>query len=187
MTGGFFANVTTLEELRAEFLRLIKLHHPDLKGGDTETMKLVNSAYTAATKRLLKTREDGDVAGGKKAWSEGKWAHWEDLSEKMRATIEKLLLIEEVEVDLRGYWLWISGGPVPAPKGVEKTATEEALRKAGCKYSASKDEWYFQGIPSSGRGKMTKEEIKAKYGSEKVKAKGSKRSRSTSSHAELEA
>lgn len=40
-TMKYFMNCKSLEDLKAEYRRLVKLHHPDL-GGNTETMKAIN-------------------------------------------------------------------------------------------------------------------------------------------------
>ena len=40
----FSSNINTMEELRREYRRLAKLHHPDT-GGDTEDMKQINAEY----------------------------------------------------------------------------------------------------------------------------------------------
>lgn len=40
----YFEHCTTLDELRAEYRRLIKINHQDV-GGDAETMKSINNAY----------------------------------------------------------------------------------------------------------------------------------------------
>lgn len=54
----FFTTCHTLEELKAEYKRLIKIHHPDL-GGDNATMAQINAQYDDLAKRLPKTRADG--------------------------------------------------------------------------------------------------------------------------------
>lgn len=38
----FFDNVTTVEELKKEYKKLVFKHHPDI-GGDNETMATINS------------------------------------------------------------------------------------------------------------------------------------------------
>lgn len=40
----YFENVTTLDELKREYKRLAKLHHPDV-GGDTATMQQINAEH----------------------------------------------------------------------------------------------------------------------------------------------
>ena len=40
----YFTNCKTLNELKAEYRRLVMIHHPD-RGGDEETMKAINNEY----------------------------------------------------------------------------------------------------------------------------------------------
>jgi exodeoxyribonuclease VII large subunit len=40
----FFTNCKSLDELKAEYRKLVKLHHPD-RGGDPEVMKAINNEY----------------------------------------------------------------------------------------------------------------------------------------------
>lgn len=42
----FFANCKSLNDLKAEYRRLVLKHHPDV-GGDVETMKAINCEYEA--------------------------------------------------------------------------------------------------------------------------------------------
>lgn len=42
----FTSNINTMKELRREYRRLAKLHHPDT-GGNTEDMKQINAEYDA--------------------------------------------------------------------------------------------------------------------------------------------
>ena len=54
----FFKNCHTVEEIKAGYKRLARLHHPDL-GGDLETMKALNNAYEKALKNC-----DGQQSAG---------------------------------------------------------------------------------------------------------------------------
>ncbi len=40
----YFMSCKTLDELKREYRRLSKIHHPD-RGGDEETMKAINSEH----------------------------------------------------------------------------------------------------------------------------------------------
>ena len=51
----FTSNISTMEELRREYRRLAKLHHPDA-GGDTENMKEINSEFD--TLSLILSRQE---------------------------------------------------------------------------------------------------------------------------------
>lgn len=45
ISGKYFYNVATLEELRGQYRKLVMIHHPD-KGGKTEEMQELNAEYT---------------------------------------------------------------------------------------------------------------------------------------------
>lgn len=47
----YFVNITTLEELRKEYRRLVKVNHPDM-GGSAEEMKIINIEYEIQFKSL---------------------------------------------------------------------------------------------------------------------------------------
>ena len=40
----YFTNIKTLDDLKKEYRRLVMLNHPD-RGGDLETMKIINLEY----------------------------------------------------------------------------------------------------------------------------------------------
>ena len=48
----FFEGITTEAQLKLNFRRLAIMYHPD-KGGDIETMKLINKEYDEVKKSLL--------------------------------------------------------------------------------------------------------------------------------------
>lgn len=45
ISGKFFYNVKTLEDLRGQYRKLVMIYHPD-KGGKTEDMQALNAEYT---------------------------------------------------------------------------------------------------------------------------------------------
>ena len=53
----FFTNCKSLDELKAEYRRLIKIHHPDC-GGDAGVMKQVNNDYEARFEQLKKQHNE---------------------------------------------------------------------------------------------------------------------------------
>lgn len=173
MTFAELSAATTLEALRAAFKKLVLKHHPD-RGGDIETMKLLNAAYTAQTKRIISGESARSERETGKAWSERKTQHYTDLSEKLRATLEKLMVIPEIEVEQIGLWFWVDGCDEPARKGEVKPDLEVQLREIGLRYSYGKRRWYFAGVPTSGRGKASTAKMRFDHGSRKVKGKGSR-------------
>ena len=165
---SFFTECHTPEQLRAEFKRLVLKHHPD-RGGSEDTMKQVNADYEAASKRVVYEASAADEAG---AWSDKKTAFHVEMNEKLRVVLEALMLIPDIEVELSGLWFWIDGCPAPVKRGEERPCVMQRLYDLKCRYSFNKGRWYFPGTPTSGRGKAKMGEIRAKYGSSRVKGGG---------------
>ena len=85
----FFFNVTSIDELKAQYKKLAKQHHPDL-GGDVETMKAVNTEYEALFKTLNTERKH-------------------DMSDGFREAIDKVINFEGLNIEICGSWVWVSG------------------------------------------------------------------------------
>jgi curved DNA-binding protein CbpA len=159
----YFADCKTLEELRAEYRKLCLRYHPDRNHDEdtTRIMQEINAAYTAATKRM--TSQDGWSAPHGKQWSQGRETYYADLNEKLRDIIYKLIGIPGVVVEVTGYWLWV--------EHPDSRAIKDDLKTIGCKWSRNKQQWYYPGIPSRGRGNKSKDDIRAKYGSKRYAGK----------------
>lgn len=149
----YFNNVKNLDELKKEYRRLSKLHRPDC-GGDEETMKAINNEHDELfelLKRQHNARADADPTGKTRRTTE--------TAQEFRDVIEALLKLD-LTVELCGSWLWISGDTKPH---------KEALKKVGCRWSASKKMWYWR-HPEEGytrsRGKATMNQIRNRYGSQ---------------------
>ena len=151
----FFTHCTTLDELKAEYRRLAMRHHPD-RGGDTETMQRINAEYEAKFE-LLKHEHN--------ATHDERHQTNEAPADFIRI-IEALLRLDGIEVELCGCWLWISG---------DTRKHKEALKAAGCRWSANKERWYWRpvyGTSSFHRGNQSLGMIRAKYGSQRFAANG---------------
>lgn len=139
----YFAHCATLDELRAEYRRLIKLHHPDV-GGDPETMKTINNEYDVAFDALKR---------GTASAAETPAAY--------RAAVENILHCDGLNIELCGSWLWVTGNTY---------VYRETLKAAGYRFAAKKRAWYWhpEDAYTTGRGKKTLEQIRMCYGSQAV-------------------
>ena len=150
----FFAQCTTLDELKSEYRRLVKLHHPDL-GGDTATMQAINAAYEDAFDRLKKQHNDTHDEAHQTT----------ETAAEFMEIIEVLLRLDGLDIELCGSWLWIGGNT---------REHKDALKAAGCRWSSNKKLWYWRHEEDSHRwhrGKSTIGEIRAKYGSQHITGK----------------
>lgn len=163
----YFDHLHTITEVKQEYHRLTKIHHPDV-GGSTETMQAINAQYTERVKHLKRygerrtaeqareTTRPHDNAG--KTYDTAR--HSEAPDEFIRI-ISAVVGLAGIDIDLVGTWVWITGNTY---------IHREALKAAGFRYASKKRAWYWHS-PDDGcsrGGKKSLDEIKAKYGSERL-------------------
>lgn len=156
----YFANVKTLDQLKAEYRRLCMKHHPD-RGGDTATMQEINDEHDRLFE-ILKAQQNAAADADKT----GRTQRTTETAEEFREILDLLLKLDGLKVELCGCWLWISG---------ETMKHKYQLRAAGCRWSSGKRMWYWR-HPEDGsrwhRGNRTIAEIRSRYGSQVFEADG---------------
>lgn len=149
----YFSGNETLEELKKKYRELSKKHHPDL-GGNIEIMKQINNEYDLVF----------EIAKGKHN-SNRENKHTKETPEQTREFISKIMFLNDIEIEICGSWVYLSG---------KTFLNKDALKELNCRWSKGKKVWYwFPGIEDSNakfRGNKTLDEIRDKYGSEKMKA-----------------
>lgn len=153
MKVNFFSNCKTLDEVKQLYKTLAKQHHPD-KGGDVEIMKQINSEYDFVTARLLKGMNIEEEDRKKQS----------AFSEEYREKINAIIHLEGIFIELTGTWIWITGNTKPV---------KDHLKEHGFFWAKNKSAWFWR--PESEKViKRTRpislDEIRAKYGSEKLKS-----------------
>lgn len=149
----YFNNITSLEDLKSAYKALVIKHHPDM-GGDTRTMQEINAEHDSLFEQLKRSQNINAENGTAKATTE--------TPEEFRDIMAKLIILENIDIELCGSWLWISGDTRPV---------KDELKAAGCRWSRTKKIWYWrheeQGAHWS-RGKASMADIRTKYGSSKL-------------------
>lgn len=80
----------------------------------------------------------------------------DEAEKKVIETLEKLLKIKGLKVEVLGLWIWVSGDTKPV---------KEELKELGLKWAHHKKMWYFAGVRSTGRsGGKAIGYIRGKYG-----------------------
>ena len=147
----YFNNCHSLEELKAEYRRLAKIHHPD-RGGDTEVMKAINNEYEEAFK-VLKDKHNADA---------DEFHQTTETPAEFIEILDKLFKLDGLDIELCGSWLWIGG---------ETKKHKDSLKAAGCRWSSGKSKWYWHHAEDGAKwksGKYTMGQIRAKYGSKHI-------------------
>ena len=145
----YFTNCRTLEDLKAEYRRLVKMHHPDC-GGDTATMQAINDEHDRLFE-ILKRQHNAKA---------DEYHQTTETAEEFRNLINELMKLDGIICELCGNWLWISGNT---------KSHKETLKSLGCRWSQNKQMWYWR-HQEEGRkhykGHKTMGEIRTKYGSQ---------------------
>lgn len=158
LSGIFDTSVINdIDSLKKQYFKLAKKYHPDA-GGTTAQFQNLQAEYEKLLKDLLngsnlnKEQQQNEVI----------------IDKAIRDIIDQLINIENINIELIGKWLWISGDTYPV-RQVLKNAGLIFIKKEGKPY------WVYKGVESSSRGKTTMEEIKKKYGVFEMKPPKTKR------------
>lgn len=149
---AYFANIDDMKDLKKAYKQWAMKLHPDL-GGSEEEFKAMADEYEQVFKA---------IKAGIKQRTNSKSINLDDVDDGYRDVINALLNID-VTVELCGEWLWISGNT---------RENKDTLKNIGCKFAAKKQMWYWKPawMHSTGRkGGKDMDEIRAKYGSVRVK------------------
>lgn len=154
----WFNNPETLEDLKKQYKRLAVQHHPDL-GGNTRDMQEINDEYERLFSQLKDTHKnaEGEFYTARTATTETA-AEFVDI-------IEKLIHMDGIEIEVCGSWLWVTGNT---------RAHKDDLKALAFKWSSNKQAWYFHrdGYRKRSKKKLTLDEIREYYGSEKIEKEG---------------
>lgn len=115
--------------------------HPDRNKAGEEMMKAVNEAYSVL-KDFMGDLENKQISYG----------------EELNTALGVVWGVVGLKMELCGAWLWVDGDTKPH---------KDRLKQVGFKWASKKKRWYFrpEGLRSRGRGKMSMEQIREKYGS----------------------
>ena len=139
----------TLADIKQVFRKLASINHPD-KGGNTETMQLINTAFEEfckffANNKTLDINQDETQA------------HSVNFD-----FIQTLKAMQGVVIEVCGYWVWLSGDTFPH---------REIIKDLGFKFSGSKKAWYWSPTIDTAtfkRGSKSMKNIRKQYGSKVV-------------------
>lgn len=146
----YFSECKTLNEVKQLYRQLAKDNHPD-HGGDTATMQQINLQYARAINA---------VASGMNLSEEEFNAEILN-AEQYKNAVDAIVSLPGIEIEICGGWIWVTG---------ETKQHKEIFKKAGFFYAFKKVAWYFRSAEykCKNRRKFTLEQIRDKYGSQKI-------------------
>lgn len=157
----FFANCKTKQEVKKLFRNLAKQYHPDKNQIDTnDIMREIIAEYEAIIKKL-----PSDSSGNNNSQQEGESneAYKARISQEMQEIINNISHLP-IDIEVIGTWIWVSGNTYPY---------KAYLTAHNFTWCAKKRMYAWHAEPKRRRYGAVKdiEEIRATYGSEKIKNK----------------
>jgi hypothetical protein len=135
-----------LSDIKQAYRRLASANHPD-KGGNTETMQLINTAFEELCK-FFASNGTLDIN------QDETQAHGVDFE-----FIQILKTMTGVVIEVCGYWVWLSG---------DTYLYKDKIKELGFKFSGSKKSWYWSPTIDTAtfrRGSKSMKKIRIQYGS----------------------
>lgn len=155
----YFSQIKTLDQLKKAYREWALKLHPD-RGGNEDEFKAMQAEYERRR----------DFIFSKGTWTEKQQEQERGYDEELRAMIDKVINLSAFEFDLFdkavqieviGNWLWISGHTYPI---------RDFLKKLGFRFSSQKRAWHWHTgeFKKYSKKRYSIEEIRNKYGSERV-------------------
>ena len=150
----FFNNCTNPGQVKSEYRRLAKLHHPDI-GGDTRTMQDINTEYHATLSQM-----DGYTSIGSDD-KEHTYKYNRDIEQAVMDKVIELLKLHQChwQIEVVGLWVWVSG---------TTKDDKNLLNKNGAKmrWHSKRNKWYWKPYKNKTRySNKSFDQLRSYYGS----------------------
>jgi hypothetical protein len=126
---NYFINSTSVDTIKTIYRNLARQNHPDL-GGNEETMKEINKQYHDALKGSNGINQNMNKEEAPKFY-----VYEADIEQEMMDALFKIIILDGVNAELRGSWLWVSGDTKPH---------RELFKSLKMLWSSHSSEWYLK-------------------------------------------
>ena len=137
----------SINDIKQIYRKLASANHPD-KGGNNETMQLINTAFAELCK-YFENNQTLDINQEQETKQNFDFSF-----------LDTLKTLHGVIIEVCGYWVWLSGNTYPY---------KETISNLGFKYSGAKKSWYWSptiNITNYRRGSKSMKQIRKDYGSQ---------------------
>ena len=160
----YFKDLNSMEAVKKQYRKLAMKYHPDRPTGDTEIFKQINNEYEQAMEQAkinetkkAKTKKEEDFI--KSQYTNSK---------NFRNIIDKLIVLEGLEIEITGTWLWLRGNTYKYKEYLKSEFNAQWSKSKKCWFiSPNKDFRKTRGY----KGKSMSS-IRSTYGSTKIKSEG---------------
>lgn len=146
----WFTGVKTVEELRKKYRELLKRYHPDTPNGSVEATQEINREYDLVFARLSRFPSGGGECTGEEEKAG---------DEAFKAVLNEIVNFN-MKIEIIGSWIW----------AFDSYPYRSQLKELGFKYAPKKKAWtwHYGEFKRYHKGETDLNDIRAKYGSQKV-------------------
>jgi len=146
----------TAETIKAAYKKAAFKFHPDRNPAGLEMMKIINEAWSVV-KEITTFDNNTEATATESGYSEA-----------VNDAINAVIILDGVEIEICGNWVWLSGNTYP-----HKTA----IKDAGFKWASKKKMWFYRpdSYKSKNRRNNSMNDIRARHGSQSVKSRAAKK------------
>lgn len=163
-----FSSCANTKEVVALYRKLVKELHPDTNPGiDAAKFRAVQDEYDFVMKSQIFAAWKSAEQTKQSNYSEKGWTYketvtvWEveEISELLADLVADLVFIEDIQVEIAGLWLWVTGNTY---------ACKSVLKAKGFTWMSKKVAWAYMGVETHSRKFHTLEEVRAMHHSKVV-------------------
>ena len=149
--NNFFKPVPeTLEELKSMYRQLAMTHHPD-RGGNSETMKVINAEYDELFPKLKNVHKNKE---GEKYTAQRETT---ETADHFKTLIDELMKMDDIVIEIIGCFVWVTGSTKPH---------KDKLKALKFQWHTKKIAWYLkpENYKKRSRKEYALDEIRQMYG-----------------------
>ncbi len=151
----WFKNVTTIEELRKVYRKLLKEYHPDCTNGNAEITKEINAEYDFLFDKLKTSTNSTNKTTDKNN---------EDENKAFKEILNTIIYFD-MDIEIIGEWIWC----------FNCYSYKDTLKAMEFKYAPKKKAWcWHYGNYKKYGTNIGLDELRIKYGYQKVNNKQNK-------------
>lgn len=150
-----------IEDVKKAYREASKKYHPDINPAGEHMMKMVNEAKETLFEKTfpINVDQENEIVN--------------NYGEEVNEALNKIINLPDIVIEVCGAWIWVSG---------ETKKHWPLMKEAGFWLATKKKVVYFRPEKMKGKGRsapISMEEIRSKYGSNRIRSKGPKALEST--------